>query len=544
MKQLAARDFEDLLQCAIPIFEDLLPEPHNSQILKLLYRAAEWHALAKLRMHTDTTIEELKNLSQELGNLLRSFRNTSSQFNTLELPREAAARAKQQQRRNPNSRASTTRKKRKLNLDTYKFHALADYAPTISMFGPTDGYSTQVGEMCHQQVKRYYRLTNKREAAGQIAQRYRRNAMLGDSSFEDADAMVPELHHQISNRHDHSIQLRPWLYSNPTDPARMDFIRKLKDHLLRRLLQRPFDGDTDEGFTDDQRNSVDILGNKIYEVKTLCINYTTYDVRRDSDLVNSHHENCFIMVNSPVEGDRHPFWYGRILSIFHAQISKKEAGGLISHGTRRMEFLWVRWLGVEPGYRSGRNVARLPKVGFVHEDNEDSFGFLEPQAVIRASHLIPQFSAGRTNELLQTTEATAARPQGEHDDWVNYYVNIFVDRDMLMRYHGGGIGHKDCTTVTVLEDEDDILIDADDETTEESAVELDEVTNGMSTAREMESSLKNGNRSLEMSADDAKEEDAAEDDRPVNVSSDDEATDDDNDDEVDGGDSDSDYGDL
>ncbi|KAF9455143.1 hypothetical protein BDZ94DRAFT_1127669, partial [Collybia nuda] len=29
MKQLAARDFEDLLQCAIPVFEDLLPEPHN-----------------------------------------------------------------------------------------------------------------------------------------------------------------------------------------------------------------------------------------------------------------------------------------------------------------------------------------------------------------------------------------------------------------------------------------------------------------------------------------------------------------------------------
>ncbi|KAF7794670.1 hypothetical protein EIP86_005808 [Pleurotus ostreatoroseus] len=30
----------------------------------------------------------------------------------------------------------------------------------------------------------------------------------------------------------------------------------------------------------------------------------------------------------------------------------------------------------------------------------------------------------------------------EHTDWRFYYVGIFVDRDMLMRYLGGGIGHK------------------------------------------------------------------------------------------------------
>ena len=37
MKKLAARDFEDLLQCSIPAFEDLLDEPHNKYLMKLLY---------------------------------------------------------------------------------------------------------------------------------------------------------------------------------------------------------------------------------------------------------------------------------------------------------------------------------------------------------------------------------------------------------------------------------------------------------------------------------------------------------------------------
>jgi len=29
-------------------------------------------------------------------------------------------------------------------------------------------------------------------------------------------------------------------------------------------------------------------------------------------------------------------------------------------------------------------------------------------------------------------------------DWVRYYINRFVDRDMVMRYHFGlGVGHTD-----------------------------------------------------------------------------------------------------
>ena len=63
--------------------------------MKLLYQTAEWHALAKLRMHTDSTLTLLEELTTEFGKLMRQFRDlTCSQFATIELPREAAARTR------------------------------------------------------------------------------------------------------------------------------------------------------------------------------------------------------------------------------------------------------------------------------------------------------------------------------------------------------------------------------------------------------------------------------------------------------------------
>ena len=61
--------------------------------MKLLYRISEWHALAKLRMHTEDSLRFMEETTKELGDLLRQFRNlTCSEFNTVELPREADAR--------------------------------------------------------------------------------------------------------------------------------------------------------------------------------------------------------------------------------------------------------------------------------------------------------------------------------------------------------------------------------------------------------------------------------------------------------------------
>ncbi|KAG5641052.1 hypothetical protein H0H81_011412, partial [Sphagnurus paluster] len=63
--------------------------------MKLLYRTAEWHALAKARMHTDSSPALLEALTVEFGKLIREFRNlTCSAYETVELPGEAAARVR------------------------------------------------------------------------------------------------------------------------------------------------------------------------------------------------------------------------------------------------------------------------------------------------------------------------------------------------------------------------------------------------------------------------------------------------------------------
>jgi hypothetical protein len=120
--------------------------------MKLVYRTAEWHALAKLRMHTDTTLLHLESLTKEFGHLMRHFRDhTCSQFQTVELPRELAARNRQHQRvqakafnQSAVNTGSSSRKCKVLNLFTPKFHSLGDYVRTIRMFGSTDSFSTQV----------------------------------------------------------------------------------------------------------------------------------------------------------------------------------------------------------------------------------------------------------------------------------------------------------------------------------------------------------------------------------------------------------------
>ncbi|KIM40439.1 hypothetical protein M413DRAFT_72738, partial [Hebeloma cylindrosporum] len=148
MKKLAARDFEDLLQCSIPAFEGLLPEPYNTIIMTLLYRTAEWHAFTKLQLHTESTLQHLEKLTTELRQLMQNFRDTTqSAFGTFKLLKETGAQ-KRRQRSGKGKEKTTTgipgRKPKNLNLFIYKWHALRDYICAIHLFGGTDGFSTQV----------------------------------------------------------------------------------------------------------------------------------------------------------------------------------------------------------------------------------------------------------------------------------------------------------------------------------------------------------------------------------------------------------------
>ncbi|KAF8955382.1 hypothetical protein BDZ97DRAFT_1907687 [Flammula alnicola] len=160
-----------------------------------------------------------------------------------------------------------------------------------------------------------------------------------------------------------------------------------------------------------------------------------YDIHRDYDTINPR-THPFIIVSSPeVESNpsAHPFWYGQVLGVFHTDVQHTGSKSC-NLAWKLMDFLWVRWLGVVP--------AKLPKLGFVVETDEYVFGFLDPSLIIRGCHLMPAFIDGRTSNLLGTRAATEVRTKGQVDDWANYYVGIFVDRDMYLQFLGMGIGHR------------------------------------------------------------------------------------------------------
>ena len=195
--------------------------------------------------------------------------------------------------------------------------------------------------------------------------------------------------------------------------------------MLGWLLNQDCEGDTYGDFTEDDRNSVCISGDLIYRCRTMRINYTTYDVRCDGDTTNPR-VYPDIMVKSPETGpNAEPYWYAHVIGIFHTYVLSTH----LNVGERMlcsMDFLWVRWFGVEPSpYCHGFCYAHLPKIGFVESLDKYAFTFLDPTQVVRGAHLIPTFSAGRTSSLLPVPRSVARiLVPNEADDWVNFYVNM------------------------------------------------------------------------------------------------------------------------
>lgn len=309
-------------------------------------------------------------------------------------------------------------------------------------------------------MKKFYRRTNKVNATRQIARLERRETRLRRAKeaassprrkhshhvqFSDNDPLPyidVRQHHHVSDSKSCPHQLLSFINDPPNDPAKkvsiylqmescinlafstQDFIPKLKGHLLGRLLHRDFDGD-ETHFSDDDRNTVRLINNQIYSAKVLRVNYTTYDMRRDQDCMNPR-THCDVIVMSPETGaGAHPFWYARVLGVFHAKVLHL-GHAATNRSVQHMEFLWVRWFGVEPDYRSGTRVARLPKIGFVPDTDESAFGFLDPSLVLRGCQLVPAYAGGRTSQYLSSSSLTAARPPEEVDDWSNYYVIMYV----------------------------------------------------------------------------------------------------------------------
>jgi hypothetical protein len=136
-------------QCAIPVFDGLFPEEDDKSISKLIFQLATWHAYAKLRLHTDTTLEMMDLVGTDLCQALRHFATViCPRYSTRELPREVNARLSRERQQAKRGKATKQRKKstikdKRFNMTTFKLHCIPDYVPAIRRYGTTDSYSTQ-----------------------------------------------------------------------------------------------------------------------------------------------------------------------------------------------------------------------------------------------------------------------------------------------------------------------------------------------------------------------------------------------------------------
>lgn len=229
------------------------------------------------------------------------------------------------------------------------------------------------------------------------------------------------------NKHNKALRVRSLFVFTVSGllTTSQNFIPSLKDHLLSRLMGREYEGDEDT-FGMDEHTMIDFVHDRIYFHKALHINYTTYDMRRAQDSINMRRQ-ADIMILAPHEDDgdvqanAHPYWYARVLGIFHVNVRHR---GLLSRSKhpQRMDVLWVRWFGRDLTAPGGFKAQRLHRVGFIDWEQSNSFGFLDPAQVLRASHLVPAFAHGKTDEYLPPS---IARQHDEKDlDYVYYYVGM------------------------------------------------------------------------------------------------------------------------
>ncbi|KAI0737908.1 hypothetical protein C8Q80DRAFT_1263018 [Daedaleopsis nitida] len=532
--KLAARDYEDRLQCFMPVWDALLPGIDNRITTDLTFDLCMFLSLGKLRAHVPETLQSLDNAAIAIGSDVRTFvKKTCGKYDTVELPREAAARGRREARLTAQgknvqgkAKASSARNRKSFNPQTYKLHALMDYACTCRMHGPTDNTSTQTGECEHCRIKRLYERTNKHRHVGQIAKHTRRADKLqiikmrtdewrtklrvsrakqklaqlrsGDSpppadpasssrpqpsqvtlpgdASEEVIGCSPDVHYHIAESRRNVINISNWTFDNRGDPALKDFSLNLQNHLLARLAARfgPMYTPEEEWQASDQfsfadRSRLVIHKGRMYSHQILRLNYTTYDLRRSQDIINPRTHGD-IMLLSGEEPDpngsssAHGYEYARVIKIFHVNVRLEDSS---MAEFERMDVLFVRWFQVDHSVPGGFKAKRLYRVAFTPPgDDEPAFGFIDPSYVVRASHIIPAFAHGRTDKLLGPSLARNVAIQLQADmpsnaadtDFRYHYINLFADRDIFMRYYGGGIGHRANTQTTAL----DIAMDDED----------------------------------------------------------------------------------
>jgi len=124
------------------------------------------------------------------------------------------------------------------------------------------------------------------------------------------------------------------------------------------------------------------------------------------------------------DDEEHPYLYGRILDFFHVEVTNSGPNSLLTKDEPAMlQMAWVRWFKLDTSQGpSGFCSLRYPTLSFHRGNEPDAFGFIHPDDIIRAVHLIPSFKAGSTDEYLDGP--SKGRLEGEVTDWKYFSVNM------------------------------------------------------------------------------------------------------------------------
>ncbi|KAG6905272.1 hypothetical protein DXG01_003767 [Tephrocybe rancida] len=141
---------------------------------------------------------------------------------------------------------------------------------------------------------------------------------------------------------------------------------------------------------------------------------------------------------------KHEYCYARILGIYHvnAMYYGPLSRDAVAH---RLDFVWVRWFEMVDGHDipvsqawSRSSPLGMTQLKFPPTTRREAFGFLDPNDILRACHIVPRFQSEQRGSDVGSLSGLAQ----DGKDWQVYYLNRFVDRDMLMRFHWGlGVGH-------------------------------------------------------------------------------------------------------
>ena len=121
-------------QVIIPAYEGLLPLEHNRTILELLFELANPHALAKLCLHTEATVDLLEVSTDHMYHAMDKFSRTACTVYNIVYERadEVEARTRRQCEKNPNVPVNGARRKIEFNTNkTIKYHAAGQYLPRL-----------------------------------------------------------------------------------------------------------------------------------------------------------------------------------------------------------------------------------------------------------------------------------------------------------------------------------------------------------------------------------------------------------------------------